>query len=104
MENIRITIKAKGELLTVDQKDLIRGCLDSIQKIKQQNAKTSLDLMAGYDFEVLLSNYFTLKFVCVEFGIDITEEMAQIEGFIIEYFRLHFQVLDAENNDKLGEN
>lgn len=102
MEQIKITIKVrKHEPLTIDETDLIQLCWQNIFELEERNPKTIDDFTQPEQFgtvgecmDDLMQNYFTLKMVYKEYGLDITDEMGEIENFILKYQKRLFKAIE----------
>lgn len=100
--DFKLKIKMVGkESLTIDESDLVRGCWDSVVELERRNPQT-LEEFGEYDlFDTLLQNYFTWKLVFTESGLDITNEMADIEEFILKYLKKFYLLMQMDELNRL---
>lgn len=103
-ENTEFDFKIKmtgKEPLTIHDADLKQSCWDSVVELERRNPQT-LEEFGEYDlFDTLLQNYFTWKLVFTESGLDITNEMADIEEFILKYLKKFYLLMQMDELNRL---
>lgn len=101
MEKFKLTIKVrKHEPLIINEADLIQQCWGLLIDINERQTSTALDVMQDNYLDELMQNYFTIKMIYTEYNLDLTNEMIQIEEFILNELKKSFKIaeLEALNN------
>lgn len=99
------TINMKGhEPLTVQDFDLRQVCWDYILELERYNPTDVLDLAEHDCLDSLMQSYFTWKMIYCENGLDITDDMADIEDFITKYLKRFFYAIHIEKLQSEIEN
>lgn len=95
-------IKMKGkESLTIHDIDLKQSCWDCIFEIEALKP-TSVEDWGDCDLlDDLLQNYFTWKLVYKENGLDITDNMADVEDFITKFLKQFHTAIYLDDLNRL---
>lgn len=93
----KFKIIAKGnEPLTIHEMDLKQVCWDCIFELERRNQQNLKRLNERELLDLLLQSYYTLKMVYSECSKEETNEMKNIEDFVIKLQRRMFELMQME--------